>query len=127
MINVGPTKEGIIPFMFEHRLLQLGEWLKINGEAIYDTSPWLYQNDTSNSDVWYTSKKKWNETANTTETFTEVFAFFLKWPNDNVLQMGSLIHFVKNSSYDIQLFGPEGPFSLYVRTFGYFDVIARTK
>jgi alpha-L-fucosidase len=28
----------------------------VNGEAIYETKPWKYQNDTTNSDVWYTSK-----------------------------------------------------------------------
>jgi alpha-L-fucosidase len=56
LINVGPTKEGTIPVVFEERLRQLGAWLGVNGEAIYETKPWKYQNDTTNSDVWYTSK-----------------------------------------------------------------------
>ena len=29
----------------------MGEWLKINGEAIYGSVPWSYQNDTVNSKV----------------------------------------------------------------------------
>ncbi len=41
--------------IFEERLRQLGSWLKLNGEAIYSTRPWKYQNDTTNSDVWYTT------------------------------------------------------------------------
>ena len=56
LINVGPTKEGTIAPIFEERLKQLGEWLNINGEAIYKTQPWIIQNDTVNPDVWYTAK-----------------------------------------------------------------------
>ena len=35
-----------------HTLL-LGSWLAINGEAIYKTKPWHYQNDTANNNFWY--------------------------------------------------------------------------
>lgn len=129
LINVGPTKEGIIPAFFEERLLQLGEWLKINGEAIYDTSPWLYQNDTLNPDVWYTGKTKQLKNANTLAKtkviFTDIYAFFLKWPIDNILLMESLVHFIQNMSFIIELLDPEGPSSLSVRTFKTFVVIMR--
>ena len=43
LINVGPTKEGTIIPIFEERLRQIGAWLKINGEGIYETRPWLHQ------------------------------------------------------------------------------------
>ncbi|WAR31295.1 FUCO-like protein [Mya arenaria] len=46
LINVGPTKDGRIVPIFEERLRDLGAWLKLNGEAIYSTRPWTYQNDT---------------------------------------------------------------------------------
>ncbi|GAA0890889.1 hypothetical protein GCM10009122_05680 [Fulvivirga kasyanovii] len=35
ILNVGPGADGMIPLLQQERLLQLGEWLKINGEAIY--------------------------------------------------------------------------------------------
>ena len=53
LLNVGPTKEGTIAPIFEERLRQMGQWLTVNGEAIYGTRPWLFQNDTLQSDVWY--------------------------------------------------------------------------
>lgn len=52
LINVGPTKEGLIEPIYEERLRQLGTWLSLNGEAIYGSRPWVAQNDTLNSDVW---------------------------------------------------------------------------
>ena len=52
LVNVGPTKYGEITPVYEERLRQLGAWLAVNGEAIYGTIPWTFQNDTINSDVW---------------------------------------------------------------------------
>jgi alpha-L-fucosidase len=38
LLNVGPTPEGTIQPEFEERLLAIGAWLKVNGEAIYGTT-----------------------------------------------------------------------------------------
>ena len=52
LINVGPTKDGIIVPIFEERLRQMGQWLDVNGEGIYGTKPWTFQNETLNGNVW---------------------------------------------------------------------------
>ena len=42
LLNVGPTAEGVIPQPEVERLLAIGRWLKVNGEAIYATRGGLY-------------------------------------------------------------------------------------
>jgi alpha-L-fucosidase len=38
LLNVGPTSEGLIPAPSVERLKAIGQWMKANGEAIYDTT-----------------------------------------------------------------------------------------
>ncbi|KAM6996260.1 tissue alpha-L-fucosidase [Passerculus sandwichensis] len=79
LLNVGPTKEGVIVPIFQERLLALGRWLDTNGEAIYESQPWRVQMENTTDTVWYTSKGP------------VVFAIFLLWPRDNVLHLSSPI------------------------------------
>ena len=40
LLDIGPDSRGNIPPIMQERLLQIGKWLKTNGEAIYGTKPW---------------------------------------------------------------------------------------
>jgi alpha-L-fucosidase len=42
LLNVGPTAKGLIPQPSVKRLAEMGKWLKVNGEAIYGSSPSPY-------------------------------------------------------------------------------------
>ena len=41
LIGIGPRDDGSIPELQAQRLRELGGWLKIAGEAIYGTQPWV--------------------------------------------------------------------------------------
>jgi len=72
LLNVGPSGDGQIPLIFQDRLAAMGQWLALNGEAIYDSVPWRVQNETAagGSQVWYTANPSRNA----------VYAISLAWP-----------------------------------------------
>lgn len=44
LLDVGPMADGTIPELQRERLLGLGAWLDVNGEAIFGTHPWVVSN-----------------------------------------------------------------------------------
>ncbi len=56
LLDIGPTADGRIPVIQQQRLLDIGAWLDINGEAIYETRKWEEAKNNSSETVFFTKK-----------------------------------------------------------------------
>jgi alpha-L-fucosidase len=92
LLNVGPTKEGLIPEPSIKALKEVGEWMKVNGEAIYGTmaSPF-------NAPKWgrYTKKPG------------ILYAHVLQWPSIGTLEIP-----LKDKVKSVRLLTKDGPIAL---------------
>jgi alpha-L-fucosidase len=80
LLNVGPRADGTIPDPQKRRLEALGDWLDINGEAVFGTRPWVVAEDeASDVPVRYT----WRDGT--------LYATALRWP-DEELTLGVPTH-----------------------------------
>ncbi|KAM5248616.1 tissue alpha-L-fucosidase [Ctenodactylus gundi] len=79
LLNIGPTKDGLIVPIFQERLLAVGKWLKVNGEAIYASKLWRAPMEKNRTAIWYTSKD------------SAVYAIFFQWPENRTLYLESPI------------------------------------
>lgn len=58
LLDIGPAADGTIPVIMQQRLTEIGQWLKINGDAIYNTSVWAGAYAAKHSGVYYTRNGK---------------------------------------------------------------------
>ena len=92
LLNVGPKPDGTIPDEARDLLLEVGKWLKVNGEGIYGTSPWIIAGE-GPTNLGEATEIGFNEadTPYTAEDirFTvkgdNIYATFLAWPGETAV------------------------------------------
>ena len=80
LLNVGPTGEGLFPAASIERLKEVGDWMKVNGEAIYGTtaSPFARQ-------------LQWGRcTTKISDDTSTLYLHVFNWPDDGELLVPGL-------------------------------------
>lgn len=72
LLNVGPTADGRIPVIMQERLLDIGSWLKVNGEGIYGSGISSFSKVNDTESLNFTSKNNF------------CYAFFAEWPESKL-------------------------------------------
>ncbi|MFC2124638.1 alpha-L-fucosidase [Bacteroidota bacterium] len=91
LINVGPKPDGTIPDEQKKVLIEIGKWMDINGEAIYETRPWKIFGEgptRMNEEGGFSEMKNTQEFSPEDIRFTAkgeiLYAIGLDWPGTSV-------------------------------------------
>jgi alpha-L-fucosidase len=120
LLNVGPTKEGTFANEMIDILMEIGNWLKINGEAIYGTRPFSIYGEgptlQTSERIFHASQIKDftpEDIRFTTGKDGSVYAIALGWPHAGKLSIGSLRegHLLERPIKRVTMLGDNHPLS----------------
>ena len=90
LLNIGPKEDGTITDEQKHVLEEIGKWLKVNGESIYKSRPWIVsdEGDAKGTSGYQTDNTQTEYTAQDIRFTTRgktLYAISLAWTDGKVL------------------------------------------
>ena len=82
LLDIGPASDGSIPVIMQQRLMDIGKWLDVNGEAIYGTRAFILSkkeeviNPETNKTIFFTKKGDY------------LYIICLNWPKGDITLQG---------------------------------------
>jgi len=138
LLNVGPKADGTIPDEAQQRMLGMGKWLAINGEAIYGTTPWMIAAEgptqlakegafNENNDLRFTPQD-----IRFTVKDDTLYATILAWPGASVLiksvaMQGTQIGLYPSEIVSVTMLGDGKPLHWEMRGNGLFVEMPKEK
>lgn len=125
LLNITPKANGEIPEPVKERLLDIGDWLKKNGEAIYGTRPWkIYGEGPAKVVEGHLSEQENPDNTAKDIRFTTkgnvLYIIILDWPQEQVivsnLRKGNSLY--QSEIGSIELLGHQGPLSFEIQKDG---------
>ncbi len=114
LLNVGPTAAGKITDEQRDVLYGIGEWLNVNGEAIYGSRPWVVamEGDNAGTSGYMTDNKQTHYTAQDIRFTTKdnaLYAISLEWTDGDVLIKSLAKKYVQDLQIEsVTMLGNEG-------------------
>ncbi|MGJ8693363.1 MAG: alpha-L-fucosidase [Thalassotalea sp.] len=118
LLNVPPNPDGEIPQEMQDMLINLGSWLKVNGEGIYETRPWTVfgEGPTRISRGGHKIEKQKINYTDTDIRFTKkgdntLFAIVMDVPKSDIVikTLSTELAVLEGKIKSIELLGSDGP------------------